>query len=148
MRTARTALLCSLALLAGCKGEQAQEGQAATESPPAVSGATVYSSGPRDRLCLKDGRGGLIVYAATGNSNCSARGTVAREDGRLSLRPDGDSSCRIEIGEGPNGDSVVTLGELTPACAYYCGPKASYAGRTLTATGNAPATDLAGDPLC
>jgi hypothetical protein len=62
------------------------------------------------------------------------------------IAPDGDESCRIAVAK---GNGRVRLGPVTPQCAYYCGPKASYAGKTFVQQAKpTPVTDVAGDPLC
>lgn len=114
--------------------------------PATSSGVAVYSGSGRNRLCLEEGRAGLIVYAASGDANCSVRGTAETTGGGLVIRPDGDQSCRIEARA--SGESL-TLGPVAPACAYYCGPGASYSGATFdAAAAPQPVSDVAGDQLC
>jgi hypothetical protein len=118
----------ALLLLGGCAEEQPppqKEAAAAAISPG------LYRSGEGDALCVKpDGRAGFIVFAAgKAGPNCSVRGQLRGG----SIVPDGDSSCRIAV----------------TACAYYCGPKASFAGKEFARQGGSgEAVDLAGDPLC
>jgi hypothetical protein len=105
----------------------------------------LWSAG-RDRLCLRDDRAGLIVYAAEGNSNCTVRGAIANEGRSFRIQPDGEGSCTIDV---QRDGSALILGEQTPSCAYYCGPRASFAGKRLEPLNGAEAAvDLAGDPLC
>jgi hypothetical protein len=131
----------ALLLLGGCAEEQPppqKEAAAAAISPG------LYRSGEGDALCVKpDGRAGFIVFAAgKAGPNCSVRGQLRGG----SIVPDGDSSCRIAVT--PRGGSVA-LGGQEPACAYYCGPKASFAGKEFARQGGSgEAVDLAGDPLC
>ena len=57
-----------------------------------------------------------------------------------------DADCRIEVRE--QGESL-RLGDVAPACAYYCGPGASFAGKAFAENDSASlAVDFAGDPLC
>lgn len=115
------------------------------EAPESPAGRLLYAGGGRDRLCLTGQRGGFIVYGE-GNANCSARGRVERSAGRLVLIPDGDPDCRIEATL--DGDRLA-LGQRAPACDYYCGPGADFAGRGFTRSATAsPPVDFAGDPLC
>jgi hypothetical protein len=140
------ALLTLALALAGCgpseqvanKAEPTQQGSASLEG--------LWGDGGRDRLCLKGERAGLIVYAGEGNTNCTVRGGVERTAGAARIRPDGDASCVIEARQ--DGNALI-LGQVSPSCAYYCGPKASYSGKRLEprSAGDA-AVDLAGDPLC
>jgi len=105
----------------------------------------LYAGEGRDRLCTKGDRGGFIVFGG-GDSNCSARGRIERAGDRLVLIPNGDPDCRIEATLA--GDRL-RFGARSPACAYYCGPGADFAGKPLTRNAAAsPAVDFAGDPLC
>jgi hypothetical protein len=107
-----------------------------------------YRAAQRARLCLDPSqqRFGLIVYAKAGDTNCSMRGTTSRLGSKLTFVPDGDATCRIDAEE---RGGALTLGEASAACAYYCGPGASYSGVRLRAARGEPAVaDLAGDPLC
>jgi hypothetical protein len=138
----------ALLLLSACRQEPepvANEPAAAT-AEQAGSSSTFAGSG-RDRLCLAEGSGraGLITFGE-GDANCSVTGSLARSDDRLTITPDGDAACRVEATLA--GDRL-TLGPAATACAYYCGPSASFAGKQFTRTKVAePVTDLAGDPLC
>ncbi len=115
------------------------------EAPAPRTENLLYAGAGRDRLCVDGQRGGLIVYGK-GDANCSARGRVERSGDKLILIPEGDSDCRIPAEL--NGDSL-RLGRRSPACAYYCGPDADYAGKVLAKNASAsPAVDFAGDPLC
>jgi hypothetical protein len=141
----RTLLLSGLLLLSACR----QEEDAAANQPTGQADSPrfdVYQAGGRDRLCIGKGRAAFIVYAEQGDSNCSVSGAVERSGSQITIRPDGDTSCTITAVD--NGTSL-RLGPLTPACAYYCGPNASFAERTFDAMpGSQPVTDLAGEPLC
>ena len=133
MRTAAFALL----LLTACAPEQ-------TKQPPADS--QTYAGPGRDRLCIKGERAGFIAFGE-GDSNCSVRGRIERDGDRLAaIRPDGDEDCRIpaeRVGE------AIRLGKAGDACAYYCGPGASFDGKTFTQQpSSSPAADFAGDALC
>ncbi len=140
--------MLSLLVLAACR-QQAQDDDGAfrNASVAAASEATTtYSGSGRNQLCLKGQRTGFIVYASRGDTNCSVRGTFERSGSKLVIMPDGDSECRIEARE--DGSSLA-LGPLPPACAYYCGPKASFAGAIFDMVpASRPVTDFAGDPLC
>nr|WP_314445402.1 hypothetical protein [uncultured Sphingomonas sp.] len=142
----RLALVSVLFFLSSCGqgGETTNDSNAALSAGAAVVGSQ-WSSG-RDRMCLGQESAGLIVYAAEGDTNCTVRGTAERAGGIIRITPNGDQACTIEA-RGDGG--AVVLGEVSPACAYYCGPKSSYAGKRLEPTTEAsPAVDLAGDPLC
>lgn len=115
------------------------------QAPEPSSERLLYAGEGRDRLCIAGQRGGLIVYGE-GDANCSARGQVERPAGRLVLVPDGDSDCRIAARL--DGDRL-SFEASAAACAYYCGPGASWSGKVLRASPDAsPAVDFAGDPLC
>ncbi|GAA4007639.1 hypothetical protein [Sphingomonas humi] len=133
-------------LLASCSNsaEQAADPPAAAADQAADAVAGNWAAG-RDRLCLANGRGGLITYAAQGGSNCMIRGSAVRSQGGFQLKPDGEEACTIDI---RTDKSAVVLGQSNAACAYYCGPNASFADRRMEPTSLPPATDLAGDPLC
>lgn len=91
-------------------------------------------------------RVGFIAYGEN-DSNCSVRGRLNRAGEQLlTIIPDGDEDCRIEVRE--EGGSL-RLGKVAPACAYYCGPGASFEGKSFTeSTSASPAVDFAGDPMC
>ena len=138
-------LLLSFAL-ASC----GQDEQVASEAEPTEQGSAslegVWGDEGRDRLCLKGERAGLIVYASEGDTNCMVRGSIERAGGNARIRPDGDASCAIEV---QRDGEAITLGQVSPSCAYYCGPKASYASKRLEPrSAKDAAVDLAGDPLC
>jgi hypothetical protein len=129
-------VLVSLILLSACsEGKQA--------NPWLPDG--VYAGAGRDRLCIKEEGAGFIVYGK-GDMNCSAAGSIVAKDGRFSLVPRGEDECKIPM---LIGNGRVTLGDGGAACNYYCGPGASFAGRSFTGNASAtPAIDFAGDPLC
>ena len=134
----------------GCGGKEAANEQLASReadaAAPAKAADEVWSGAGRNRLCLRDGRAGLIVYASQGDSNCSLRGSFKDSGNGYRIEAEGDPSCRIEARREGN---ALLLGEVAPGCAYYCGPKASYAGARFSPTPGEPsATDFAGDPLC
>ena len=122
---------------------------AAACSPEPQDVAQTWRNG-RDGLCLagQDGdlRAGLIAYGA-GDVNCSLAGRAERDGDKLTITPQGDSRCRVDVILA--GDQA-RIGPLADACAYYCGPGADFSGRTLQPSIDAPAkiTDLMGDPLC
>lgn len=133
-------------LLAACGEAQPQDNAAAPAASAAPASAmTVYAGAGRDRLCLdrRAGRAGFIAYGAGSDVNCSVRGRLTDPN---TIRPDGDSSCAIRLSE--DGGVIRLVGDGT-ACAYYCGPGASFDGARFQRDHNGPtATDLAGDPLC
>lgn len=116
------------------------------ESPQKTRETALYAGKGRDRLCIKGDRIGFITYGA-GNVNCSVRGHVGRSgEHLLSIVPDGDPDCSIKAAQDAES---IRLGKLDQACAYYCGPNASFDGKVFAKTPSAsPAVDLAGDPLC
>ncbi len=118
---------------------------AADPVPPDGAAEGTYAGSGRNALCIAGSgagqRAGLIVYGE-GNRNCSVSGTLVGGN----LIPAGDAECRIPLAiEG----EAVTLGAAPASCDYYCGYDKKLAGeRFELAPGNAPVTDLAGDPLC
>ena len=138
-------LFLPLLLLAGC-GRDEPQAVPTTEATPA--GIAIYAAQGRDRLCLSAKAGeqaGLITFAATGDANCSLRGSWT-DGASAAIRPAGDPACTIPIES--EGD-VVTLGRPTPGCGYYCGPGATFEGKTFVRMDKpAPVTDFAGDPIC
>jgi hypothetical protein len=117
------------------------------EKPSIPTGT--YAGQGRDRLCIAGEpgsyRGGLIAFGQ-GDVNCSASGQVIAEGGQFLLVPRGEGDCRIPLEVQGN---TVRIGQPPAACAYYCGPGATMAGRTYNrADMGAKAVDLAGDPLC
>ena len=123
---------------------------ACSQQPEKPSIATgTYAGQGRDRLCIAGEagsyRGGLIAYGQD-DINCSGSGPVIAEGGQFLLIPRGEGECRIPLEIQGN---VVRIGQPPAACAYYCGPGATMAGRTYNrADMGAKAVDLAGDPLC
>lgn len=145
--TVQVAAICATLLLAACRQNGPAEEQANTPSAPSAGQTqALWAAGARDRLCVTTERAGLIVYADQGDSNCTVRGAVESAAGGYRIRPDGDQGCVIDARI--DGASLV-LGPLAQSCVYYCGPKASFAGKRLTQqSGASPAVDVAGDPLC
>lgn len=128
-----------LLLLASCRQEAA---------PPTLMTGSFAGAG-RDRMCIAGEpgayRAGLISFGA-GDTNCSAAGAVQAGAGGWALVPRGEGACRIPFTVDGDG---IRIGEVPAACAYYCGPGASLAGKGFKpAEAAATATDLAGDPLC
>ena len=126
-------------LLAACSQQPAE---------PSLSTGT-FAGGGRDRLCFAgeagNYRAGLIAFGA-GDVNCSAIGRVEFQGGQVALVPRGEGGCRIPLIVAGNS---VRIGEVPAACAYYCGPGATMAGKSFNrADMGATAVDLAGDPLC
>lgn len=124
---------------------------ACAQEEPATTGlaAGTFRSGGRDALCIAGAAGaqraGFIVYGAD-DANCSASGRIEQAGAAWNLVPVFDSDCKIPLSATAEG---VTLGPGTAGCAYYCGPGASFAGKSFQRSPNAkPATDIAGDPLC
>lgn len=122
----------------------------AQEEPPATGlAAGTFTSGDRDALCIAgaagEQRAGFVAYGA-GDANCSASGRIESAGAGWTLIPAGDSECRIPVTVAAGG---ITLGPGTAECNYYCGPGATFAGKSFQSTPDArPASDLAGDPLC
>lgn len=109
-----------------------------------------FAGAGKDRLCVagegEDLRGGLIVYAADGASNCSLSGKLAGAGDRWTLTPRGEGDCRVGLTLA--GDRLKIAG-LPASCAYYCGPGARLTGKSFTRAANAtPAVDMAGEALC
>jgi hypothetical protein len=115
---------------------------------PALATGT-YAGGGRDALCVAGQggarRGGFVVYGAD-DANCSASGRIEQVGAAWNLIPAGDLDCKIALSVNAGR---VSLGPRAPACAYYCGPDASWDGKSFgpVAQGK-PVTDLAGEPLC
>lgn len=145
----RLALVPLTLILAAC-GTATEEPVAPQETGdpgPAATGAVIYAGAGRDRLCLDrtKGRAGVITYGQ-GDRNCSIAGAAQQSGNRVIIVPDGDQSCRVEA---VLTGSQLQLGAGSSACAYYCAPGASFAGKTFRREeGSGPVTDLAGDPLC
>ena len=126
-------------LLAACSQQPAE---------PTLATGTFAGAG-RDRLCLAgepgNYRGGTIAFGE-GDVNCSASGKIEIQGSQMTLVPRGEGDCRIPLTmEGAS----VRIGQVPAACAYYCGPGASLAGKAFERSDQAvPVTDVAGDPLC
>lgn len=145
----RIAFLAAAALLVGCsRGDQPAAAEQSTETQtPAAATLTTYAGEGRNRLCLDEraGRAAFITYGQ-GDTNCTVQASVQRNGAAATLIPDGDETCRIELA---TADDTLRLGPASPACAYYCGPNASFANAEFRRTPQPqPVTDLAGDPLC
>ena len=118
------------------------------EPGPSVATGT-FAGEDRDRLCIAGDpgsyRGGVIVFG-TGDANCSASGKMEAQAGKFFLVPRGEGDCRIPLTVEGN---VVRVGDLPPACSYYCGPGATLSGKSFNrADMGSKAVDLGGDPLC
>ncbi len=162
--------LLILLLLAACgRDDPAADNQAAPgaagpaaagKSRPASSKASatrltgLYEGGTgaqKNRMCIVEkGNGaefGLLVWGGNLHS-CSGAGRAVRKGGTLTLTMTGDETCSIEASF-KDGD-VALPASLPLGCAYYCGARASFAGASLSRTGDdvKKATDIAGDPLC
>lgn len=150
----RAIFLPMLFLLASCGGQQeASNGQgraeAAAQQSPLGNDLQVFAGAGKDRLCVAGvaAPAAVITYAADGQANCSARGRIDGQQGKLFFVPQEDTSCRVELRR--EGADRLTLGAPTPGCAYYCGPGASLEGKSFQRMAEPePVTDLAGDPLC
>jgi len=116
------------------------------QAPEEPAKRSLFAGEGRDRLCRAGDRVGFITYGE-GDANCSVRGRVDRAGKQiLAIMPDGDGDCRVELRE---EGRTLRLGKVAAACAYYCGPGASFEGRTFAESASAsPAVDFAGDPLC
>jgi hypothetical protein len=129
-------ILALTLLLAACSAEEL----------PKSAGLATYAGQGRDRLCTRGDRAGFITYG-TNDANCSAQGRLDRAgEHRLTFVPTGDQDCRIAVEE---QGATLRLGKASAACAYYCGPGASFDGKSFAKSPSAsPAVDFAGDPLC
>lgn len=107
---------------------------------------SLYAGDGRDRLCIDGDRAGFITYG-DGDANCSATGTLTKDEAIWTLAPRGDEDCRIPLSL---VDGRLSIGPGHPSCAYYCGPGAAFASRSLGKIPGDPrqATDFGGDPLC
>ncbi|MEO6248291.1 MAG: hypothetical protein ABIO85_06875 [Sphingomicrobium sp.] len=138
----RIALLWLPLVVAGCS--------AGTPSgAPGLAPGTFAGAG-KDRLCIAgEGAGlraGLIVYGADGAANCSLAGKLTHGGTGWTLTPHGEGACAVSLIIA--GDRVAVT-QVPAACAYYCGPRASLAGKSFTGSATASAAvDLAGDRLC
>ena len=145
----RFAIALSALLLGACSREADAPAAPVNEGAPVVAaaaGSSTFAGAGRDRLCLKADKQAAFITYGEGDANCSVQGQVEGEGERMTLVPNGDATCRIDMTR--SGD-IMRLGSVTQACAYYCGPKASFEGKTFTRTDKAvPVTDLAGEPLC
>ncbi len=108
-----------------------------------------YAGAGRDRLCVdRRGQGlraGVVAYAKD-DTNCSASGALVPAQGGWQLIPSGEGACRIALAMARDW---LTITSVPATCAYYCAPGASLQGKRFSlAPGGAPATDVAGDPLC
>jgi hypothetical protein len=138
----RAALFLPLFVLSSCN-RQESEPVAANASARAAATAT-YAGTDKDRLCYnaESKRMAMITYGSAAN-NCTMRGSF---DGS-SLRPEGDDKCQVPVAI--EGNRITLINEGGPACTYYCGSGASYAGKTFARMDRPePVTDIAGDPLC
>jgi len=144
MRGIHPALLCVL-LLGACSKPAAEQNATEPEQPAANSAAAAAATfaGPgRDGLCLAGQRAAFVSFAASGDRNCTVRGTLVDNE----LVPEGDAACRIGVSREGDG---LRLGPVTQACSYYCAAPASFAGKTFVRMAKPePVADIAGDPLC
>lgn len=128
-------ILPAVLLIAACSSE-------APRSPPERA---LFAGEGRDRLCLAGERVGFVTYGE-GDANCTVQGRAEQSGEQMTITPDGDEDCRIEA---RREGGVISLKPLSAACDYYCGPGASFEGRSLEYEAAAsPAVDFAGDPLC
>lgn len=139
----RFLILIAVLALAACSSGEVSVPDVAASLPTGT-----YGQG-RDALCVTGTTGGqragFVVYGA-GDENCSARGTIAQEGLTLTLTPQGDAGCRIPLSL---KDDRIALGSGTPTCNYYCGPGATFAGKSFGRdTNTRTVTDFGGDPLC
>ena len=139
-------------LLGGCRREEASAGPDTTNTQASAietqeGQLTVHAGQGRDRLCLAEegGRASFITYAEGSSANCMVRGRWS-PGGPQAITPDGDASCTIPFNR---DDRSVTLLGGGPGCAYYCGPGASFTGKSFVRMDKPePVSDLGGDPLC
>jgi hypothetical protein len=138
----RLALIPLLLLTGACRQEAAVTEPEAQQEKAGV--LTVYAGSGRDRLCYNSETKRMSVIAfGPSQTNCTMRGSF---DGN-SLRPDGDGKCQVPVAieEG----QITLIDDGGQSCAYYCGPGASYAGKTFVRMDKPDqVADLAGDPLC
>ncbi|WP_426267555.1 hypothetical protein [Sphingomonas sp. LHG3443-2] len=140
----RLASIPLLLLISACQQEAPTTGPGARPESGAV---TIYAGSGRDRLCLAEqgGTASFVTYAPSGDANCTVQGTWS-PSGPSAIKPNEDPSCSIIFNR--EGQSVRLLAG-GPGCAYYCGPGASFEGKTFVRMDKPePVTDLAGDPLC
>ncbi len=141
-----------LFLAASCsrESEQPQAVQVVNDASTALgTDLQTFAGTGKDRLCVggTSAPAAMITYASDGMNNCSARGRFEEAGSKLFFVAQEDSNCRIEVRR--EGDTRLTLGRPSPACAYYCGPGASLENKTFTRMEKPePVSDLAGDPLC
>ena len=168
--------LLILALVAGCgaSNEGGANNQAAAPRATRGGGAPTNSAAPTrpsdapglaglyqagnpaqpSQLCIAD-KGDSTQFAINlwgpNMTACSGAGLAKAEGGRLTLTMTGDAACALtaEVKDG----KLVLPAAVPEGCAYYCSPKASFAGASFTlkeagAAGAAKARDVAGDPLC
>jgi len=145
---------------AGARGGAAPANAAAPSRPSDAPGlAGLYQGGnpgQPSQLCIAD-KGDSTQFAINlwgpNMTACSGAGLARAEGGggRLTLTMTGDSACTLTA-EAKDGKLVLPA-TVPEGCAYYCSPKASFAGASFTlkeagAAGAAKAKDVAGDPLC
>jgi len=125
---------------------------ACAKEEPAASGfaTATYKGDDRNALCIAGSAGaqraGFVVYGAD-DANCSASGRIEQAGEGWLLIPAGDADCKIPFSASAGGR--ISLESGPSACAYYCGPGATYAGSSFRRFPDGkPATDHAGDPLC
>ncbi|UUR08828.1 hypothetical protein [Sphingomonas glaciei] len=148
------ALLIPLVLVLSSCGQGGQEPQAANGSGNSSAAGLdddlqTFAGAGKDRLCIggRAAPAAVITYAADGLKNCSASGRMEERGGKLYFAPQEDSSCRIEVRR--EGETRLTMVAPTAGCAFYCGPGASFEGKTFSRMDKPePVVDLAGDPLC
>lgn len=142
------ALLISLTfLLSACGRDDPAANQKSAGASNGEVTYTIFAGAGRDRLCIAEqgGKASFVTYAEGSDANCMVRGSWS-PGGPQAIKPDGDPSCSIIFNKDQQGIQLMAGG---PGCAYYCGPGASFVGKTFTRMANpAPVSDIAGDPLC
>ena len=142
----RCILLAFVLIVTACAQEEPPPPQAAADLAPGI-----FVGGERDALCIGGSgeaqRAGFVVYGA-GNANCAVSGRIEQARRRLGAGPGG--RCRLPHSAHASQGDRSRSGRAPAACAYYCGPGASLAGKVVRPSGERarPVTDLAGDPLC
>lgn len=143
----RAMVLSLTLLLAACGGaDEPTNGIVAAPEASQAAYASFAAAG-RDRLCIAEqgGKASFVTYAEGTDANCLVRGSWS-PGGPQAIKPDGDPSCSIIFNKDQQEIRLVAGG---PGCAYYCGPGASFAGKTFTRMAKPePVSDIVGDPLC
>lgn len=135
--------LCSAFSIAACGNASTDQEQL----PQAALGPGLWAGGERDGLCVTADGSAAFIQFGEADANCMAQGRIESEDEALDFVPRGDDQCRIPLLR--EGD-VITFGQASQSCAYYCGGEAILKAEGLRLSDGAPGElrDIAGDPLC